>query len=109
MSLSNNIAHYSLSTGGSTERYGFYGCKVPSLGHTNQALQRVANFGPQSKFPVPPGILNHNGKNTVALALWQLTPAKISPHLKLSLNDAVQGGVGHVVVNNPVWTARSAI
>ncbi|KAI1417373.1 glycoside hydrolase family 35 protein [Hypoxylon sp. FL1857] len=32
----------------------------------------VANLGPQTSFPVPEGILNHNGANTVALTLWAL-------------------------------------
>ncbi|KAI1211906.1 glycoside hydrolase family 35 protein [Annulohypoxylon truncatum] len=32
----------------------------------------VANLGPQTTFPVPEGILNHNGANTVALTLWSL-------------------------------------
>ncbi|KAI0018860.1 glycoside hydrolase superfamily [Xylariomycetidae sp. FL0641] len=32
----------------------------------------VANLGPQTRFPVPEGILNHNGNNTVALTLWSL-------------------------------------
>ncbi|KAI0481923.1 glycoside hydrolase superfamily [Xylariaceae sp. FL0804] len=30
----------------------------------------VANLGPQTTFPVPEGILNHNGVNTVAITLW---------------------------------------
>ncbi|KAI0385148.1 glycoside hydrolase family 35 protein [Hypomontagnella monticulosa] len=32
----------------------------------------VANLGPQTAFPVPEGILNHNGVNTVAVTLWSL-------------------------------------
>ncbi|KAI1765730.1 glycoside hydrolase family 35 protein [Hypoxylon sp. FL1150] len=32
----------------------------------------VANLGPQTAFPVPEGVLNHNGVNTVALTLWAL-------------------------------------
>lgn len=32
----------------------------------------VSNLGPQTEFPVPEGILNHRGKNTVAVALWAL-------------------------------------
>ncbi|KAI5860679.1 glycoside hydrolase family 35 protein [Durotheca rogersii] len=32
----------------------------------------VANLGPQTNFPVPEGILNHNGVNTVAVTLWSL-------------------------------------
>ncbi|KAI0339083.1 hypothetical protein BDW22DRAFT_1362002 [Trametopsis cervina] len=71
--------------------------------------KRVANVGPQSKFPVPPGILNYNGKNTVALALWQLTDAKVSPNLKLVLDGAVEGGVGPVRSNNPGWTPRNVV
>ncbi|KAI0790316.1 glycoside hydrolase superfamily [Irpex lacteus] len=71
--------------------------------------KRVANFGPQTKFPVPTGILNHNGKNTVALALWQLTGSSVSPQLKLVLDDALQGGVGPVAVNNPGWSPRNVV
>jgi hypothetical protein len=32
----------------------------------------VNNLGPQTTFPVPEGILNYNGNNTVALTLWSL-------------------------------------
>ncbi|KAI1632573.1 glycoside hydrolase superfamily [Biscogniauxia mediterranea] len=32
----------------------------------------VANLGPQMNFPIPEGILNHNGVNTIALTLWSL-------------------------------------
>lgn len=32
----------------------------------------VANLGPQTVFPVPEGVLNHNGVNAVALTLWAL-------------------------------------
>ncbi|KAI1483335.1 glycoside hydrolase family 35 protein [Daldinia eschscholtzii] len=35
----------------------------------------VANLGPQTAFPVPEGVLNHNGVNTVALTLWSLDDA----------------------------------
>lgn len=68
--------------------------------------KRVANIGPQAKFPVPVGILNPNGKNTVAVALWALVDAPVSPTLQLSLDNAVEGGVGPIAVNNPLWTPR---
>ena len=32
----------------------------------------VSNLGPQTTYPVPEGILNHNGMNTVAVTLWAL-------------------------------------
>ncbi|KAL3494409.1 galactose-binding domain-like protein [Aspergillus germanicus] len=31
-----------------------------------------SNFGPQTTFPIPEGILNYRGKNTIALTLWSL-------------------------------------
>ena len=34
----------------------------------------VNNIGPQVAFPVPEGILNHRGQNTLALSLWALDP-----------------------------------
>ncbi|KAI4861433.1 glycoside hydrolase family 35 protein [Hypoxylon rubiginosum] len=35
----------------------------------------VANLGPQTAFPVPEGVLDHGGRNTVALTLWALDGA----------------------------------
>ena len=35
-------------------------------------ISAVNNIGPQTSFPVPEGILNHNGRNDVALTLWAL-------------------------------------
>ena len=36
-------------------------------------LTRLAsNLGPQKSFPIPEGILNHRGSNTLALSLWVL-------------------------------------
>ncbi|KAI9693517.1 MAG: hypothetical protein M1820_009205 [Bogoriella megaspora] len=32
----------------------------------------VNNLGPETAFPVPEGILNHNGRNDVAVTLWAL-------------------------------------
>ncbi|KAI9732382.1 MAG: hypothetical protein M1834_001590 [Cirrosporium novae-zelandiae] len=35
----------------------------------------VPHIGPQSVFPIPPGVLNTRGKNTLALSLWAQTDA----------------------------------
>jgi hypothetical protein len=44
--------------------------------------------------------------STIAVALWSLTPnVTVSPTLKLKLDATYDGGVGKVVVNNPVWSA----
>ncbi|KAI3004067.1 CAZyme family GH35 [Aspergillus niger] len=33
----------------------------------------VPHIGPQTKFPIPPGIINNRGQNTLALSLWAQT------------------------------------
>ncbi|OCH94229.1 hypothetical protein OBBRIDRAFT_789567 [Obba rivulosa] len=70
--------------------------------------KRVASIGPQSKFPVPPGILDYHGKNTVAVALWALDDTAVSPTLEVVVDGALDGGVGPIAVNNPSWSPRSA-
>ncbi|KAL3424741.1 glycosyl hydrolase family 35 [Phlyctema vagabunda] len=32
----------------------------------------VPHIGPQTRFPVPPGVINNRGKNTIALSLWAM-------------------------------------
>ncbi|KAJ3571523.1 hypothetical protein NP233_g3704 [Leucocoprinus birnbaumii] len=67
--------------------------------------KRVGNLGPQSKFPVHEGILNYRGSNTVAVALWALTPnVTVAPNLQLTLDNVYEGGVGNVQVDNPAWS-----
>lgn len=69
--------------------------------------KRVANLGPQSKFPVHEGILNYHGENTVAVALWVMTPNKTAaPDLQLVLDAVYDGGVGDVVSDNPPWSSQ---
>ncbi|TFK90360.1 glycoside hydrolase family 35 protein [Polyporus arcularius HHB13444] len=69
--------------------------------------KRVANLGPQTKFPVQPGILDFHGKNTVAVVLWALENTPVSPSLKLVVDDVLDGGVGPVTLNNPRWEKRA--
>ncbi|KAI0070921.1 hypothetical protein K474DRAFT_1669569 [Panus rudis PR-1116 ss-1] len=69
--------------------------------------KRVANVGPQTKFPVPQGILDYSGKNTVAVALWALDNTPVSPTLKLVVDGVVEGGVGPIATNNPSWSPRT--
>ncbi|PPQ64157.1 hypothetical protein CVT24_008792 [Panaeolus cyanescens] len=68
--------------------------------------KRVGNLGPQTKFPVHEGILDYRGENTVAVALWSMTPnVPITPNLQLTLDGVYDGGVGNVKVDNPRWSA----
>ncbi|TFK52650.1 glycoside hydrolase family 35 protein [Heliocybe sulcata] len=66
--------------------------------------KRVANLGPQIKFPVQEGILNYNGTNTVAVALWAMEDTAVSPTLELAIDGVYEGGVGAVVANNPQYS-----
>ncbi|KAJ7747170.1 glycoside hydrolase family 35 protein [Mycena maculata] len=65
--------------------------------------KRVANLGPQAKFPVPQGILDYNGNNTVAVALWSMETETISPSLRLVV-DGVFDSTLMIETNNPQWT-----
>jgi len=35
----------------------------------------VPHIGPQTRFPIPPGVLNNRGLNTLTLSLWAMTDA----------------------------------
>jgi hypothetical protein len=35
----------------------------------------VPHIGPQTRFPIPPGVINNRGRNTLALSLWAQTDA----------------------------------
>lgn len=67
--------------------------------------KRVGNLGPQEKFPIHEGILNHQGENTVAVALWSMLPNEtIAPKLQLRLDSVLEGGIGAVAKTNPGWS-----
>ena len=57
----------------------------------------VSSLGPQVTFPVPEGILNHQGRNTLALSLWVLDPmgAKLDG-LELIAEGVVKTGMAKV-------------
>ena len=57
--------------------------------------------GPQYSFPLHPGLLNTDGKNTLALALWSVgtQPADLKiQSIKLRAGNIVQGGIGCVAL-----------
>ncbi|KAK7017416.1 BetaGal-dom2 domain-containing protein [Favolaschia claudopus] len=66
--------------------------------------KRVANLGPQAKFPVPQGILDYSGENTVAVALWSMENETISPHLRLVVDGVFDSALSGVQTNNPPWS-----
>ncbi|EPQ50957.1 glycoside hydrolase family 35 protein [Gloeophyllum trabeum ATCC 11539] len=71
--------------------------------------KRVANLGPQTKFPVQEGILNYKGTNTVAVALWAMENMAVSPSLELNIDGIYEGGVGGIVTNNPGYSPLERI
>ncbi|KAJ4470950.1 glycoside hydrolase family 35 protein [Lentinula aciculospora] len=67
--------------------------------------KRVGNLGPQFKFPVQEGILDYNGNNTIAVALWAMElDVTVAPQLTLTLDGVFTGGVANVSTNNPLWS-----
>ncbi|KAH6854926.1 glycoside hydrolase family 35 protein [Chaetomium sp. MPI-CAGE-AT-0009] len=68
----------------------------------------IGHIGPQTSFPVPEGILNYRGTNTIAIAIWATQPggARLSS-LSLKAGTPVLTGRQPVVnVAAPSWTAR---
>ncbi|PMD45496.1 glycoside hydrolase family 35 protein [Hyaloscypha variabilis F] len=68
----------------------------------------VNNLGPQTAFPVPEGILNYNGKNTVALTLWSLdaSGARLKG-FELVVSRVIKSGYTKpALVQAPAWTQR---
>ncbi|KAG5654663.1 hypothetical protein H0H81_009911 [Sphagnurus paluster] len=68
----------------------------------------VNNIGPQTSFPVPQGILNYNGQNTLAVSLWAegAVGAKLNS-IALELRAKVESSIG-AIVNQPLpsWSMR---
>ena len=60
----------------------------------------VNNIGPQAVFPVPEGVLDHHGTNTVALIVFALTEQGASvEEFGLTCTAVVQSGYGDVALS----------
>ncbi|KAG4032424.1 hypothetical protein MFRU_007g03270 [Monilinia fructicola] len=71
----------------------------------------VNNLGPQTNFPVPEGILNHHGSNSIALTLWSLDSegAKIGG-FELIPNAQIWSGYRQpVFVDGGRWSERAGV
>ncbi|KAK1985896.1 family 35 glycosyl hydrolase [Colletotrichum cereale] len=69
----------------------------------------LSNIGPQTRFPVPEGILRYQGANSVGLAVWALGEggARVRD-LRLEAGEVVTTGRGEVeVVAGPTWSQRA--
>ncbi|KAJ1305575.1 hypothetical protein OPQ81_000575 [Rhizoctonia solani] len=60
----------------------------------------TSNFGPQTVYPIPEGILNHRGENDILLTLWSLDAAgakvanvELTPTIILSSSKEIVGGL----------------
>ncbi|TFK43322.1 glycoside hydrolase family 35 protein [Crucibulum laeve] len=68
----------------------------------------INHIGPQKSFPVPQGILNYNGVNTLAVSLWAAGAAGAKlDSLALQLTAKVESTLPAVVNQpSPAWTTR---
>ena len=41
--------------------------------------------------------------STVAVALWAMEAVPVTPTLELTIDAVLEGGVGHIIYNNPPW------
>lgn len=71
---------------------------VPSLYKNGYQFGKfVANIGPQTKFPIPRGVIDTAGKNTIALSIWGMSTEKKDlavSDIYLTIDEVIQGGVG---------------
>ena len=44
--------------------------------------------------------------STVAVALWAMEAAPITPTLTLTVDTILQGGVGPIISHNPPWSPK---
>lgn len=67
------------------------------------------NLGPQSSFPVPEGILNYRGNNTIGLVIWAVTSSGANvPDFQLTAGTPVLTGRNPVQqAEMPAWSARA--
>ncbi|TID21491.1 glycoside hydrolase family 35 protein [Venturia nashicola] len=68
----------------------------------------VNNIGPQTKFPVPEGIWNYHGMNTLSMTFWALDKhgARVED-VRLVAGSAILTGMGKVEnVESPKWVQR---
>ncbi|KAF2667256.1 hypothetical protein BT63DRAFT_433432 [Microthyrium microscopicum] len=71
----------------------------------------VNNIGPQTAFPVPEGIWDYHGKNTVVVAVWNMDSEEVRPATVRIVRDMwmVWSGMEPVkTVESPEWTERNA-
>ena len=65
--------------------------------------KRFVQFGPQTNFPIPPGILDPKGDNTIAVALWSPDQKGATlPKLTLEKQGVFVGPIDYSV-NNPTY------
>ncbi|KAK4570053.1 hypothetical protein LTR86_003023 [Recurvomyces mirabilis] len=95
----------------STPNSQYYRCQLYVNGY--QFGIYINNLGPQTAFPVPQGVLNYQGENTVALTLWALEAqgAHVSS-FALQVNDVLQS-TGYFDLSpalyppQPAWQERA--
>jgi hypothetical protein len=68
----------------------------------------VSNVGPQTKFPVPQGILNYNGANYLGISLWGLDGGATKlGGLDMGVDAVMWSGLGEVkTVEGETYAAR---
>lgn len=70
----------------------------------------VNNLGPQTRFPVPQGILNYSGTNFVSITLWSQEEAGVKlGGLELVADAVIQSGMSDPGLSPmPAWKARES-
>jgi hypothetical protein len=87
---------------------------VCALRESHQSKELVAdshqvnNIGPQTKFPVPEGVLNHHSKNFIGLTLWATDAAGAKlESFDIEASSVIQSGYSRPAqAPQPGWSQR---
>lgn len=92
-----------------TARPPAYRCQLFVNGY--QFGKYVHNVGPQDVYPVPEGVWNYRGSNTVAVSLWAQEEAGARVEgLSLVAGPVVQSGFGAIeAAPQPEWAERQGV
>lgn len=82
-------------------------CRAQLFVNGYQFGKYVPHIGPQTRFPVPEGVLDHRGPNTLALAVWGMQPGAALGPVRWEVGMVSETGYGPVALSEaPVWEER---
>ena len=90
-------------------KFARYSKCILDTGYIIAYISIVQNFGPQTMFPIPEGIINHRGNNYIAIIIWALdSDGGNLTDVSLESSGVYETGYGDVsAVSQPAYIIRA--